>query len=515
MYFKIVQKTFINSVISYSQFSILDKHILSKSTFIRGLQCSKSLYLYKNFIHLRDPLSAEQQSMFSRGNSVGELAQQLFPGGIDPTAEKRFDTIAAVLKTRDLIEKGEEVIYEAAFQSDKVLVILDILVKRDDKWYAYEVKSSTKISNTYLLDASLQYYVITSSGLPLEDISLVTINNNYLKNGPIDPHSLFSIRSVKKEALSNQEMIEEKIRSSKLVVDNPQIPEIKIGEHCFSPYSCDFMGTCWKNVPKNSVFEISGIPKAEQFALYNAGFKTIPEIPEINVLDKNANIHIGSVKSGNIVINTAAIRKFLDRAAYPLFFMDFETFMPAVPIYNGTKPYQHIPFQYSLHYKKEKNAPLEHFDFLGEQGIDPRKAFLMSLLENTKASGTILVFDSLMERNVLNGLKKDFPDYGSGIDSRLERIIDLAQPFQERSYYHPAMKNSFSIKNLLPALVPELSYTGLKISSGSIAMIAFEKLQTETDMFKILEIKEQLLEYCKLDTLAMVKVFEILEKQPD
>jgi hypothetical protein len=490
----------------------LEKHILSKSTFIRGLQCSKSLYLYKNFIHLRDPLSAEQQSMFSRGNSVGELAQHLFPGGVDPTAEKRSDTIAAVIKTKELIENGQEVIYEAAFQYEQVLVILDILVKRENKWYAYEVKSSTKISPTYLLDASLQYYVISNSGLALEDISLVTINNSYIKNGPIDPHALFNIRSVLKEALNNQEMIAEKISISKLVADNPQMPEISIGEHCFIPYSCDFMGTCWKNVPKNSVFEISGVPKADQFALYNAGFKTIPEIPEKNELDKNANIHIGSVKTGNIVIDRMAIGKFLEKARYPLFFMDFETFMPAVPIYNGTKPYQHLPFQFSIHYKKDPNAALEHFDFLAEQGLDPRKAFLENLLKNTRSEGTILVFDALMERNVLNGLKRDFPEYAAEIDSRLARILDLAQPFQERSYYHPSMKNSFSIKNLLPALVPELSYSGLKISSGSIAMIAFEKLQTETDMFKTLEIREQLLEYCKLDTLAMVKVFEVLEK---
>lgn len=491
----------------------MDKHILSKSTFIRGLQCSKSLYLYKNFIHLRDPLSAEQQSMFSRGNSVGELAWQLFPGGIDATAEKRSDTLGAVLKTRELIESGKEIIYEAAFQANQVLAILDILVKKDGKWYAYEVKSSTKISNTYLLDASLQYYVITNSGLSLEDFSLVTINNNYVKQGSLDPSAFFSIRSVKKEALNNQDMISESIRASKLVADNPQMPDVKIGEHCFSPYNCDFMQTCWKNVPVNSVFEISGVPKAEQFALYNAGFRTISEIPENNVLDKNANIHIGSVKSGNIVTNPEAICKFLERASYPLFFMDFETFMPAVPIYNGTKPYQHIPFQYSIHYKKEKKSPSEHFDFLAEQGIDPRKQFLESLLKDTRQPGTILVFDALMERNVLNGLKRDFPEYTAEIDSIINRILDLSQPFQERSYYHPAMKNSFSIKNLLPALVPELSYSDLKISSGSIAMIAFEKLQRETDLFRILEIREQLLEYCKLDTMAMVRIFEVLEKQ--
>ena len=191
--------------------------------------------------------------------------------------------------------------------------------------------------------------------------------------------------------------------------------------------------------------------------------------------------------------------------------MDFESFMPAVPIYNNTKPYQHIPFQYSLHYKKKKNSPLEHFYFLAEQGIDPRKLFLESLLKHTETEGTILVYDALMEKGILNSLKKDFPEYIAEIDLRLKRFVDLMLPFQNRSYYHPAMKNSYSIKNILHALVPDLSYTNLKISSGSIAMVAFEHLQTETDLFKIIETRENLLEYCQLDTLSMVRVFEILE----
>lgn len=487
--------------------------MLSKSTFLRGLQCPKSLYLYKNFIQLRDAISPEQKAIFNRGNNVGLLAQKLFPGGIDATPAKRSDNMAAVTRTKQLIESGIEVIYEAAFQYDQVLVILDILVKKDKEWYAYEVKSSTKISNTYLLDASLQYWVITKSGLPLGDISLITINNQYIRKGDLNLQELFTITSVKKEVIRNQPMVEENIIVSKQVVESAAMPDVKIGEQCFSPYSCDFMGTCWKNVPKNSVFEITGIQKAEQFNLYNKGYKTISEIPEINVLDKNANIHIQSFKSGKAKVDAAGINKFLGKALYPLFFMDFETFMPAVPIYNDTKPYQHIPFQYSLHYKKDKESSIEHFHFLAEQGKDPRKAFLESLMKHTENAGAILVYDALMERNVLNGLKKDFPDYAAEIDMRLQRFVDLMQPFQDRSYYHPAMKNSYSIKNLLHALIPDLSYTNLRISNGSIAMVAFEHLQKETDMFKILETREDLLEYCKLDTLAMVKVFEVLEKQ--
>lgn len=490
---------------------VLEKHILSKSTFLRGLQCSKSLYLYKNFIQMRDAVSPEQQAVFNRGNNVGILAQQLFPGGIDATTSKRSNNLESVKKTQELIANGTEVIYEAAFQHNQVLAILDILVKKDGLWYAYEVKSSIKISQTYLLDASLQYWVISNLGLALEDISLITVNSHYVRKGELKIHELFSFTSVKKEALKNHEMIEEKTNLSKQVLAASSIPEVGIGEQCFSPYTCDFMKTCWKNIPKNSVFEISGIPKSEQFNLYNAGYTTIKKIPKNNALDKNANIHIEAVKKGEVKVDAEAISKFLEKVTYPIIFMDFETFMPAIPIYNNTKPYQHIPFQYSLHFKKDKNAIVEHAEFLAEQGVDPRKAFVESLLKDTENEGTILVYDALMERNVLNGLKNDFPEYATVIDLRLKRIVDLMHPFQARSYYHPAMKNSFSIKNLLPALVPDLSYSNLKISSGTIAMIAFEKLQKETDMFKILDTREQLLEYCKLDTLAMVKVFEVLE----
>ncbi len=490
----------------------MEKHILSKSTFLRGLQCAKSLYLYKNFIQLRDKQSAETTAIFNRGNNVGILAQKLFPGGVDATPAKRSDNILAVEKTQQLIESGAEVIYEAAFQHNGVLAILDILVKKNNEWYAYEVKSSTKISKTYLLDAALQYWVITNYGLPLADISLIIINNQYTRDGNLELDKFFAVKTVKQEALQQQEMIEEKVYQSKLVIANPEQPKVAIGEHCFIPYHCDFMGVCWKNVPVNSVFEITGIPKSEQFALYNAGYKTISEIPFKNNLGANANAHVQAVQTDEEKIDKTAISTFLSKINYPLFFMDFETFMPAIPIYNKTKPYQHIPFQFSLHYKKDKESELQHFYFLAEQGLDPRKAFIENLLKHTETEGSILVYDALMERNILNGLKKDFPAHTPEIDLRLNRIIDLMIPFQNKSYYHPAMKNSFSIKNLLHALVPDLSYSDLMISSGSIAMTAYEHLQKETDLLKIIEVREHLHEYCKLDTLSMVKIFEKLEE---
>ncbi len=492
-----------------------EKHLLSKSTFIRGMQCEKSLYLYKNFIQFRDKPSAEQQAIFNRGNNVGVLAQQLFPNGIDASSAFKRNNLGAVANTKKLIETGVEVIYEASFQFDQVLVILDILVKKDNQWFAYEVKSSVKISQTYLLDASLQYHVIENSGLQLADISLITINPNYVRQGKVELNKLFSITSVKNEAIKSQTNIADKLITLKLIAGRSAMPAVNIGEHCFSPYSCDFMGTCWKNVPSNSVFEIGAVPKSQLFELYNSGVLLADEIPAKNNLDKNANLHIQSKKENKVIINKEALKTFMDKIQYPICFMDFESFMPAVPIYENTKPYQHIPFQYSIHCISKKGEQATEVNFLGEAGIDPRKAFIQKLIVDLKSEGTILVYDALMERNILNGLKKDFPEFVPQIESILGRIVDLIQPFNERSFYHPKMKNLTSIKNILPALVPELHFNELKISSGSIAMIAYENLQKETDMFKIQEVREQLLDYCKMDTYAMIKVFEVLEKAAD
>ncbi len=491
---------------------ILEKHILSKSTFIRGLQCRKSLFLYKNYIHLRDPLSTEQKALFNRGSNVGLLARDLYPGGTDasPAHPKRFSE--SVEKTRSLIEAGVEVIYEAAFQYDRVLVALDILVKKQGKWHAYEVKSSSRVSATYILDASLQYYVIKNAGIVLEDFSIVHLNTNYSRQGKLELHKLFSTVSVMKEAEKNMGMVQEKIASEKETLELPQVPDVAIGEHCFSPYHCDFMGQCWTNVPKDSVFNLSGLPKSDLFSMYNSGVKRISEIKSENTLSQDVKRQIEALTKNEAIINRKGIADFLASLQYPLFFLDFETTMPAIPLYENTKPYEHLPFQYSLHYKKAPGAELQHFEFLAETHEDPRKAFLASLLEHTKRPGDILVYYATFERSVFNSLKKEFPEFGKEIDLRLARIRDLIVPFRDKLYYHPAMKGSSSIKNVLPALVPGFSYDSLVIGNGNVAMTVYEQLRTETDIFLQQEKRENLLAYCEMDTLAMVKILEVLEK---
>ncbi len=226
----------------------MEKHLLSKSTFIRGQQCLKSLYLHKKRPFLRDRISKEQLARFSRGTKLGDLARDLFPGGqnLEPKSPSQFRK--AVLNTLEATNADEYIIYEAGFQAEQVLILLDILVKKDNKIYAYEVKSSFKISETYLNDAALQYYVITNAGFELEDFSLIYIDENYDFEITPELDKLFKIQSVLEEVKMRQEGIGEQVRLCKQALSLTKSPDIPVGDHCNYPYPCDFQGHCWKNV---------------------------------------------------------------------------------------------------------------------------------------------------------------------------------------------------------------------------------------------------------------------------
>ena len=488
----------------------MGQHILSKSSFIKGLQCEKQLYLYKNHYDWRDPLDANLQAVFKRGTNVGVLAQKLFPHGesaqiVDPTQSGK-----AVKLTKELIDSKIKTIYEAAFIFDDVLVISDIIEKYNNKWNVYEVKSSTSVSETYIMDAAIQYYVLSHAGLKINDFSIIFINNQYVRIGKLDINSLFSIEPVKNLILDKQDFIKSQIKKFKKVLKEKEIPDIKIGPHCRNPYDCSFIGYCWKNVPEYSVFDIAGLRLEKKFELYNNGIVDIKDIPKDFKLSANQRIQVQSHAENEKLIDKAGIKEFLKSLNYPLYFMDFETFMPAVPMFDKSRPYQQIPFQYSLHYKRDKFSEVKHFEFLADAAGDPREKFIEKLLFDTDRRGDIIVYNQAFEITRLKEIGRDFPEYLDEIELRIARIKDLMIPFQKKYYYSPEMKGSFSIKYVLPALIPEMSYEGMPISEGGAASMAFERLFYETDLFKTEEIRKNLLEYCKMDTLAMVKVLEFI-----
>jgi hypothetical protein len=484
---------------------------LSKSTFIRGLQCEKSLYFYKHHYRLKDPTPSSLKAVFDQGTNIGLLAQELFPYGADASPENHFKMVESVGKTLKFISQGESIIYEATFQYNNVLAALDILVKDEDGWKAYEVKSSTKVSETYIKDAAIQFYTITNSGIDLKDISIVHINNQYTRDGELDIHQLFTIESVYDQVLEFLPRIPNEIKRLKNVIESPEIPNIDIGPHCSEPYDCDFKGTCWKHVPEYSVFNISRLTKDKKFDLYNQGVITLDQI-DLGQTDLNPNqvLQVQSEVNGTSHIDIEEIRNFTNGLNYPLYYLDFETIGPAVPKDDGSRPYQQLVFQYSLHIQETSSSEIIHGEYLADPTEDPRIGFIEQLIHDCGTSGDILVYNIGFERGKLNDLIEVFPKYSYELRRIVNRLKDLMIPFQQKWYYTPEMRGSYSIKYVLPALVPELSYNDLEIKEGGTASNTFLSMVNGTFQGDVKETRRQLLQYCKLDTFAMVKILDKL-----
>uniref|UniRef100_UPI003217689E DUF2779 domain-containing protein n=1 Tax=uncultured Draconibacterium sp. TaxID=1573823 RepID=UPI003217689E len=487
-------------------------HTLSKSAFIRGLQCHKSLYLKKHHPELEDKVSESQQAIFDKGTNVGVLAQQLFPGGVDLGEFIPSDFGRVLSETSKLIGEGQTVIYEAGFKSNYLICFIDILVKRDGKWYAYEVKGSTSVSDVYLWDTAFQYHVITSTGIELEDISVIHLNNLYVRRGELNVNELFTTVSVLKDIIPLQSHVKSNVNQIQKILNSGSIPNIDIGTHCNDPYGCSFTGFCWKGIPDYSVFNISRLKADKKFNLYNQGILEINDVPEEYPLSENQQLQVLSEKTGNSKIDKVQIRKFVEQFNYPLYFLDFETFQSPVPKFDESRPYQQITFQYSLHIADTLDGDLIHKGFLAETEGDPRIALIKRLIEDLEYTGDIVVFNKSFEITRLKEIARDFPEYKDKIELIIERVVDLMVPFSRKWYYTPDMKGSYSIKLVLPALVPGFGYENLNINKGDLASLAFERLYSETDESIISKTRQDLLEYCKLDSLAMVEILKVLQK---
>jgi predicted RecB family nuclease len=484
-------------------------HILSKSTYLRGVKCEKSLHLHKYNKHLKDEISEDQEAKFRFGDKVGKLAQNLFPEGIDVTPENLYNYSKSLEQTKNAIKDGISVIYEASFQFDGVLCAVDILVRDGNMWNAYEVKSSTSVKETHITDASVQYHVMKNCGIEIKDISIIVIDNNYQKQGNIEVEKLFKIESVYDDVLSLQAQVKNNIVRLKEVLSSKQEPKEFIGAKCSKPYDCDFIGHCWKDVPKYSIFNLANIRKTKAEQLYHSGVTLITDLPYDHRLTSSQAHQVQCERDGLVIINKKKLRSFTDALKFPLYFLDFETTQMGIPQFEKQKPYQQIPFQYSLHVQNNENSEVLHHEFLAKsENKDPRLNFINSLISDCGSNGSILVYNIGFERAILNQLIKDFPEYESQIQAIIGRLLDLMAPFQKKHYYTPEMRGSYSVKNVLPALCPELSYQDLDIKGGGAASRVFGELLSGEFTGDVQLTRTHLLEYCKLDTWAMVKLLE-------
>lgn len=432
-----------------------------------GIQCQKRLYLSKfRRDLLPEEVDEQQQAIFDAGIDTGLLAQQLFPNGIDASPLTPFDYQKSVKRTQSYLMTND-VIYEACFQYEGALCAIDILVRKDDLWYAFEVKGTNSVKPQHITDAAFQYYVMTRSGLPLGDISIVHFNSSYVRRGDLDVQALFTATSVLNDVIEQQDSVKENIEVLKAMLAAKVEPEIEVGTHCTNPYECPFIDHCWKDVAEEESEELST----------------------------------------EATVDTSSLQGFVSELKYPIYYFDFETVMYGIPPYDESSPWQALPFQYSLHKQQKPLSTCTHSEYIGDGKSDPREALILKLINDLGTKGTILAWHASFEISCLKGLIRNFPLYEKPLQSIIHRMVDLKIPFSKKWIDIPACKGSASIKVVLPVFIPELSYEDLDIQEGMTASFVYSQLQYQDEATQQTQ-QKQLLEYCKLDTFAMVRIFE-------
>jgi hypothetical protein len=474
---------------------------------MKGLQCHKALWLATHQPDLREETEAATRA-FAQGHEVGELAQQLFPDG-EMIHFDGFTFDEQIQKTQKTLTTAK-VIYEAAFTYNGVFVKADILRKVRGGWELYEVKGSSKVKDIYLDDTAVQYHVITGSGLTITKAFVVHLNTSYCRKGALELDKLFTSKNVTTEVIERQASIKKEIAAQKRILKGIE-PDIAIGPYCNDPYECDFKCHCWKDVPDNSVFSLAG-KGVDVFDLYRQGIEKLNDIP-LNLLKGKQLQQVEVARGKKTIVDKKKLLEFVDTLWYPLYFLDFETFMSPIPPYDGLKPFQSVPFQYSLHWQKRAGGKLYHTEYLAEPGIDPRKEIVGRLLEDIPDGACVLAYYKSFESCRIKELSEQFPRKKKKLQSIIDNMLDLIDPFKARHLYSWEQEGSNSIKAVLPAFVKGMSYDDMEIGNGGAAMEAYHRMCDLADNPKELaKLRKDLLDYCNQDTLAMVKLLEIIKQ---
>ena len=484
---------------------------LSKSRFLAGLQCLKRLYLECHHRELADPVEASRQAIFDAGTAVGVLARQRFPGGT-LIGEEYFQHAQAVTSTQTrLSDASLPALFEPAFTFQGIRTRVDVLSRSNEQEFdLVEVKSTTGPKDDHIPDIAIQLHVVEGTGISIGRVYLMHINNTYVyQGGDHDAESLFSMKDVTDEARAYvAKEMPEGLAQMWESLQLPEAPDIETGRHCTTPYRCPFFGHCHLGESEHPIRNLPGLNKEGHERLKASGIWDISGIPQdfdgLSVVQHRVR---DSVITGRPFVGPDLASR-LGEISFPASFLDFETLKLAIPVYAGTRPYQTIPFQWSLHIR-DSDGGLRHISFLDDDPGDPRERFITSLLEAIPSRGTIVAYSGY-EKTVTKELAQAFPQYEERLLALCERVVDLLALIRN-NYYHPEFHGSFSIKSAIPALVPDLAYDDLEIPEGLSAAAAYARLiagdAPQSDRAKI---SGALLAYCERDTEAMVRVFEVL-----
>lgn len=486
-------------------------YVMSKSKYCKAVQCPKILWMDENM-----PDKAQQtasDSILQNGVEAGELARSYF--GEYSLVKFSLNKKEMCDETENLLKQGKTVIAEASFMHGNCFCSVDILRIADGGVQLIEVKSSTEIHDIYYDDMAYQYFVLKSCGLPVKSVWNMHINNEYVRQGKLNLQQLFKLEDCTDKVLAMQAQVQERVYSFLQYLEQDTEPDKELDICCDKPYECAYKKYCHRNITEPSVFSIHRLSAEKKYELYHQGIVSYDDIvkqkPKLSA--KQYQQVYADYENQPPRIDREKIREFLNSLQYPLYHLDFETYQQAIPQFDGVKPYMQIPFQYSLHVQSSVNAKPEHYEFLGKEGMDTRRAVAERLCEDIPMDVCSLAYNMSFEKTVIRNLAKLFPDLSEHLMNIHDNMHDLMLPFQQQAYYCKELMGSYSIKWVLPALCSgdsKLDYHALEgIHNGSEAMSAFVDLPNHTDR-EIAEIRKNLLAYCRLDTLAMVKILEKL-----
>lgn len=485
--------------------------MLSKSRYLSGLQCHLRLWNSCFNRELASEVTPAQQALFGTGQEVGELATRLFPEGV-LIREDHFHHEEAVQTTRNIVQDPSvSTIFEAAFLYHDVRIRVDMLKRLDNgQWNMIEVKSSTSVKDIHLPDVAIQYYVLKASGLNINRAFLLLINNQYVYDGSnFDLENFFSFYDVTDEVLSIQNEIPSSIDEQHQMLSAADAPLVQPSRHCNTPFICEFWEYCTKDMPAHWIFDLYGVSQKKFDELTGMNVEDIKDIPDAFNLTELQERMRKCVKNNETFISKRLHAQLTD-VEYPVHFLDFETVNPAIPRYAHTSPYQVIPFQWSDHILYEDGS-LAHKEYLCDDDRDPRDDFTRTLLHALGQKGTIFIYTTY-EKTIIERLAEYLPQYRDDLLRIPNRFKDLCAIIRHY-FYHPGFHGSFSLKFVLPVLVPEMRYDTLSIKDGSHASFEYLRMiHPDTVSEEKEKIKEDLLVYCSQDTLAMVRIREQLMK---
>jgi hypothetical protein len=494
---------------------------LSKSKLIAFRQCPKRLWLEVHHPELREDSEATQAS-FNVGNAVGDIARRIYdPDERGVLLDAQRDGFDAVFKRSAELLESSQPIFEAGFATNGALAFADVMLPEKEKgrrvWRMVEVKSSTGVKDYHRDDTAIQSFIARNAGVQLSSIALAHIDSDWVYPGAGDYTGLLKECDLTQEAFARDAEVQEWIAAAQKTAAKKKEPKISTGAQCSTPFTCGFFDYCESQEPQ-AEFPAYWLPSIRANALK----EHIAEHPALDLRDTPddlLNEQQLRVKrctlSDKTYFDAAGAATVLKAYKLPAYFLDFETIQFAVPIWKGTKPYQQIPFQFSLH-KLSKNGTLSTEAFLDLTGNDPSREFSESLIAACGKSGPVFVYNAGFEGTRIKELAVRFQDMSPELLAIKERLVDL-HPITKEHYYHPSQQGSWSIKAVLPAVAPDLSYDDLEgVQNGGMAMSAYlEAIHPSTTPDRRAEIHEQLLSYCGLDTFAMVRLWQFLSGRND